>query len=414
MCDASVSHSEQHGFSVLLRPDPAEKGPTSISIRHTSRPYVIDGVDVSPLLSGGMGGNAMITELMQQYLLWLHGLSEAGEIPPIGFRYAATVAEGVETLHVLRYSAQHDAWCTSYDFVRSLPIECGIEGAGEHTLVMLAAAPALARIDQAGRDDGALTDVSYMHRRGVRIVAHVDTIQNAPGEAQQYRLRMTSMSAYLEQGQTMTLGSSMALEDCCEAGEEVDCVDPQGNGVDYAREPASSSATGLDGVYRTLRGRRPNRPSSVLNQYMGAQAAGGVVEIEGCKSLRCDDKPELQPLDYLKLRRSPFVTEDIEAVPCSKSVAGAAIASHTLPVPAAATSASSAVPSMWLGWTKPSRSSVVSGDGQCVLRRCTNSAASLIALTSLPLAYPGWALTPKNFTCSVSAENDSVCNWPSD
>lgn len=332
MCGAPVFHSEQHGFSVLLRPDPAGKGPTSISIRHASRPYVINNIGAPSTLT-----SALITRMMQEYLLWLSGLSEAGQAPGIGFRYEATAADGAETLDVLRYSENHDAWCTSYDFARALPVVCGTENASEHTLIMLAAAPVLTRIDQAGQGVDATTDVSYQHRRGVRIVAHVDAIQNAPDEEQRYRLRITSMSAYLRQAQAVTLGKTMEFKDCCKAGGAAGCLNSQGNGINYAREPASSPETGMDGVDRTLNGRRPSRSSSVLNQYLGARGQGGTLTIEGCECLSCDDGNKSQPLHYLKLHRSPFVTEDIKAVR-SKDVADAAIAKHPLPVPAAAPS----------------------------------------------------------------------------
>ena len=53
------------------------------------------------------------------------------------------------------------------------------------------------------------------------------------------------------------------------------------------------------------------------------------------------------------------------------------------------TSASSAPPEILVGWTKPSRSSVVSGESASRGRPATRSAASLIALTSCPLAVPG-------------------------
>ena len=58
------------------------------------------------------------------------------------------------------------------------------------------------------------------------------------------------------------------------------------------------------------------------------------------------------------------------------------------------TTACSFVATIWLGWTNPSRPSVVSGESSSRGKAATKSAASLTAFTSLPFAVPGCSLRP--------------------
>ena len=65
------------------------------------------------------------------------------------------------------------------------------------------------------------------------------------------------------------------------------------------------------------------------------------------------------------------------------------------------TNVSSAVPRMRVGWTKPSRPSVVSGESVSRGSAATRSAASLRLLTSLPLALPGCVPRPRILICDL-------------
>ena len=77
------------------------------------------------------------------------------------------------------------------------------------------------------------------------------------------------------------------------------------------------------------------------------------------------------------------------------------------------TTASSAPPENLVGWTKPSRSSVVSGESASRGRPETRSAASLIAFTSCPLAVPGCVERPRIVTVTFDALNVSASISPS-
>ena len=76
------------------------------------------------------------------------------------------------------------------------------------------------------------------------------------------------------------------------------------------------------------------------------------------------------------------------------------------------TVASDVPPARRIGWTYPSRSSVVSGERPSRGSAATTSARSFTALTSRPLAVPGWTPTPLIVSLSWYAENDSVSISP--
>ena len=65
-----------------------------------------------------------------------------------------------------------------------------------------------------------------------------------------------------------------------------------------------------------------------------------------------------------------------------------------------------------MGWTKPSRPSVVSGERESFGSRSTTAAASLIALTSSPFAQPGWMARPRILIRTCAPENVSCCTSP--
>ena len=76
------------------------------------------------------------------------------------------------------------------------------------------------------------------------------------------------------------------------------------------------------------------------------------------------------------------------------------------------TIASSAPPLIFVGWTKPSRSSVVSGESESRGSAATKSAASLIAFTSCPFAVPGCVERPRIVTLTFAALNVSASISP--
>ena len=76
------------------------------------------------------------------------------------------------------------------------------------------------------------------------------------------------------------------------------------------------------------------------------------------------------------------------------------------------TDASSAPPLIFVGCTKPSRSSVVSGESESRGSAATKSAASLIAFTSCPFAVPGCVERPRIVTTTFAALNVSASISP--
>ncbi len=297
-----------HAVSVVIRPDPGKVGPTTISIRHPSTPCCFK------LETPGF-------DIVSQYLLRLRTLSDAGKIPKIGFRFVPCGRPADETLTFLDRDDQRTSWCASYEFFRTLHNTKGKTVGGERTLVLLAA---LHHGDYRGArgDDPTEHDVEYRDRRGIRVVAQVDEARK--------KIRVTSMSAYLMPGRSVTLGSVVSHRDHCKTDHGVHCDDPVGNGILAMQDPASAKPKGSDGVVRTLKQRRPSRSSEVLNQYLDSNG-GHAATIERCKRLRCKGKK----LEYLNLRRSPFVRDDIEAVTGSgRSGAIEPIAEYILkPVP---------------------------------------------------------------------------------
>src|SRR5215208_758468 len=76
------------------------------------------------------------------------------------------------------------------------------------------------------------------------------------------------------------------------------------------------------------------------------------------------------------------------------------------------TVAFSRVPTMPMGCRKPCLPSVVSGEQLSLGRRSTTAAAILIACSILPLAKPGWVLTPSMVSVAPSAEKVSSSILP--
>ena len=76
------------------------------------------------------------------------------------------------------------------------------------------------------------------------------------------------------------------------------------------------------------------------------------------------------------------------------------------------TVAAPALPAISVGWTNPSRPSVVSGESRSAGRLATKRAAALTGLTSLPLAVPGWTPTPWKVTLSSIADHVSFSISP--
>ena len=75
--------------------------------------------------------------------------------------------------------------------------------------------------------------------------------------------------------------------------------------------------------------------------------------------------------------------------------------------------ASSAPPEIFVGWTKPSRSSVVSGERLSRGSAAMRSAASFTAFTSCPFAVPGWVERPRIVIVTLEALNVSASISPS-
>ena len=73
------------------------------------------------------------------------------------------------------------------------------------------------------------------------------------------------------------------------------------------------------------------------------------------------------------------------------------------------TTARPASPETSNGWMKPSRPSVVSGVSVSPGSSASSRPASRAALTSLPIAQPGWMSTPSKTTVTSVPEN--VSSW---
>lgn len=273
-----------HAVSVVRRADPGNKGPTTVSIRHPTDPCLFDA-STPPV------------RMMSEYLLRLVELSESNQIPNIGFRFVDDDQVADETLDFLDVATQRDSWCTSYVFARDLREGDRSATPNERVLVLLAALRHGDCVDAHSESKSAEHDVSYLDRRGIRVIAQLDEADA--------RVRITSMSAYLVSQRKVKLQSTAGLHDNCAVEHGVHCDEPMGNGIHYAREPASSLPTGEDGVVRTLAERRPSRTSQVLNQYLKPQS----VAVD-CKRLQCEE----DDFDYLRIHRSPFVQEDVDYV----------------------------------------------------------------------------------------------------
>lgn len=71
-----------------------------------------------------------------------------------------------------------------------------------------------------------------------------------------------------------------------------------------------------------------------------------------------------------------------------------------------------AVPSIAIGWMKPSRPEVVSGVSRSEGRAARIRAAIRAALTSLPVAKPGWTSWPVTVIVALAAVKVSSCSSP--
>ena len=72
-----------------------------------------------------------------------------------------------------------------------------------------------------------------------------------------------------------------------------------------------------------------------------------------------------------------------------------------------------ALPVIRLGWTKPSRPSVVSGESASRGQGGDDVGEQLDGVHELPFAVPGWTPTPRIVSFTWSAENVSISSSPS-
>lgn len=258
------TNQKNHAVSVVLRPDPGGEGPTTISVRHPTDPFM--GLKVSigtpnlPFHVSAVSENDTF-DLVRAYLGWLTGMSAKKRIPELGFSLALQGGTATEDLICLPFVDQQFPWKTSFWFDRT-----------DHTLVALAAPDPLS-------DD-------ITSRCGIRVVAHYSDLHNS--------LLVTSMSAHLLPGAIVKIKSGTPS-----GQEEVGPVKQEKFKIDVIRskEPVSQKPKRAN---HSISARRPTGDEKILTQYIGGPR-------------NFDRNAVYSEVEFVRHQPSRFVRADIDS-----------------------------------------------------------------------------------------------------